>query len=77
MKNWVTLCLVCIASGAFAADKTPPAKTPPPSTTKPAPESKAAEPRTLTIEEDKAAKQEPKNKKVDTKATETASKPLL
>ncbi|MCY1039733.1 hypothetical protein OV208_00255 [Corallococcus sp. bb12-1] len=73
MKSWVTLCLVCVASGAFAADKTPPAKTPPP-TTKPA---TAPEPRTLTIQEDTAAKQEPKNKKVDTKASETASKPLL
>jgi|GEM_PF-4719837 len=77
MKSWVTLCLVCVASGALASDKTPPAKTPPSPTTKPAPEARSAAPKTLTIEEDKAAKQEPKNKKVDTKATETASKPLL
>ncbi|RKG66737.1 hypothetical protein [Corallococcus terminator] len=74
MKSWVTLCLVCVTSGAFAADKTPPptaAKTAPPE------QSKSAEPKTLTLEEDKAARQEPKNKKVDTKASETASKPLL
>lgn len=77
MKNWVALGLLCIASAAYATDKTPPAKTPPPTTAKPAEQSSTAAPKTLTVEEDKAAKQEPKHKKTDTKAQEATSKPTL
>ncbi|WP_338873399.1 hypothetical protein [Myxococcus stipitatus] len=80
MKNWVALGLLCIASAAYATDKTPPAKTPPPSTAKPAAkpaESSSAAPKTLTVEEDKNASQDPKNKKTDTKAKEATSKPTM
>ncbi|QSQ12368.1 hypothetical protein [Myxococcus landrumensis] len=81
MKNWVALGLLCIASAAYATDTTPPAKKPAPSTTKPSPKAAEAaaskEPKTLTVEEDKAAKQEPKNKKTDTNAEQATSKPTL
>ncbi|AGC48946.1 hypothetical protein MYSTI_07674 [Myxococcus stipitatus DSM 14675] len=81
MKNWVALGLLCFASAAYATDKTTPAKTPPPSTEKPSAKAEEAanskEPKVLTVEEDKAAKQDPKNKKTETKAKEGGSKPTM
>ncbi|WP_342377147.1 hypothetical protein NVS55_37790 [Myxococcus stipitatus] len=79
MKNWVALGLLCIASAAYATDtKTPPAKTP---TEKPSAKAEEAAnskaPKVLTVEEDKAAKQDPKNKKTETKAKEATSKPTM
>ena len=79
MKPWVTLCLVCLASSAFASDtKTPPPTKAPPAAT--AKDPKPQEAKVLKVEEDKddtEAKKQPKHKKADTKAVASEKAPAL